>query len=158
MDHQEDFDLNKEINARFFVKAKKAKDSKWIKDTISVVALRGVGTNNLPEIYMTEPGKELIITSDPTNKEIILPSTALHKMIPSSLCRCTGKKDKFGNLIYEHDILDIDDGEYMTDVTYDEDDAEFQVILDKNLLYPLGEFKDSQLAIVGNTNDFIKLD
>lgn len=85
-----------------------------------------------------------------------------YEVEPSTICQCTGIKDKNGKLIFENDIL-----EGHLDDKYPEDVTRTKVIWDKNGWVtsepgavdrePLDDFDTEYFEVVGNTIDNLNL-
>lgn len=72
------------------------------------------------------------------------------EIIPETLCQYTGMKDRYGNKIWENDIVLYDD-EIVT-IKWDDDYRAFEVNGDR-CQENLGEFEEYELEIIGNTFD-----
>ena len=86
----------------------------------------------------------------------------MHEVDPSTVCQCTGLKDKNGKLIFENDIL-----EGHLDDKYPEDVTRTKVIWDKNGWVtsepgavdrePLDDFDTEYFEVIGNAIDNLNL-
>lgn len=84
----------------------------------------------------------------------------MHEVDPSTVCRCTGRKDKNGNLIWENDIANCMDEECCGYIGWNESEAGFYF----NVLLEDGSFEEEHIydyqdciEVIGNTFDNPKL-
>lgn len=80
----------------------------------------------------------------------------MHEVDPSTVCRCTGRKDKNGNLIWENDIANCIDEECCGYIGWNESEAGFYF----NVLLEDGSFEEEHIydyqdciEVIGNTFD-----
>lgn len=80
----------------------------------------------------------------------------MHEVDPSTVCRCTGRKDKNGNLIWENDIANCIDEECCGYIGWNESEAGFYF----NVLFEDGSFEEEHIydyqdciEVIGNTFD-----
>lgn len=80
----------------------------------------------------------------------------MHEVDPSTVCRCTGRKDKNGNLIWENDIANCIDEECCGYIGWNESEAGFYF----NVLLEDGRFEEEHIydyqdciEVIGNTFD-----
>lgn len=83
-----------------------------------------------------------------------------HKVDPSTICQCTGLKDKKGKLIWENDIVNCLAEECCGYIGWNEDEAGFYF----NVLLEDGKFEEEHvydyqdcMEIIGNTFDNMEL-
>lgn len=83
-----------------------------------------------------------------------------HKVDPSTICQCTGLKDKNGNLIWENDIVNCLAEECCGYIGWNEDEAGFYF----NVLLEDRKFEEEYIydyqdcmEVVGNTFDNMEL-
>lgn len=79
---------------------------------------------------------------------------------PSTICQCTGLKDKNGNLIWENDIANCTDAECCGCISWNESEAGFYF----NVLLEGGRFEEEHIydyqdcmEVIGNIFDNAKL-
>ena len=76
----------------------------------------------------------------------------------STICQCTGKKDKNGKLIFENDIAKDESGS-LYKVFWHENHYQFSWICTKSNTFPVGakwdlwRFKSDEIEIIGNIFD-----
>lgn len=66
---------------------------------------------------------------------------------------CTGLKDKNGKLIYENDVVDLDDSETYAVVKWGEEDGCWRIITCENTIYTFDNLYGYELTIYGNIHE-----
>lgn len=133
---------------RHICKAKSVYDGEWIYGYYV----------NVPWEYETS-GVYLIIEPDAEYKGAgKFTWNCVSRVDPDTICRCTGKEDKNGNLIFEHDIVVVKSDVPMT-VCWDDDYASFDAVyeLDGVGLCCNSLCSSERLEIVGNEFDNTEL-
>lgn len=69
---------------------------------------------------------------------------------PSTICQCTGLRDKNGQNIWENDIIELDEDIYI--VTWEEDDAMF-ALEDASIVEHFSHVDSKWCEVVGNKFD-----
>lgn len=136
------------MNDSYLYRAKRIDNGKW--EVGSLIILPD-GRYEIGNVCTNPPD------SDPMFKKAII----THDIDPSTICRCTGKKDvPSGKLIFEHDIVSFLDT-YSTESGYAEQWCEGEVLWDdEELLFYVTERLSAEsfevlddCAIIGNTFD-----
>ena len=110
------------MNDRYLYRAKRIFDGKWV------------------EGFLTKINRQLHIVNQSGEN-------AANQIDESTICQCTGLKDKNGNLIFEHDIVSDECGN-VAEIIWN--DAELQYLVDYEFEpMALGEW----CSVVGNIFD-----
>ena len=134
------------MNDRYLYRGKRIDNGEWAEGFYAVIGEKTVIIVKEPEkFYDVDGGK-----NSHGNKIV--------EVDPSTICQCTGLKDKNGNLIWENDIL----VGYLDDM-YPENATYAQVIWDKNGFYTkeqysddislMDEFDEKHFEVCGNIFD-----
>jgi uncharacterized phage protein (TIGR01671 family) len=67
--------------------------------------------------------------------------------------QCTGLKDKNGELIYEGDVVDLDDSETYAVIQWGEEDGCWRIITCENSIYTFDNLYGYELTICGNIHE-----
>lgn len=67
--------------------------------------------------------------------------------------QCTGIRDKNGKLIYENDVVDLDDSETYAVVKWGEEDGCWRIITCENTIYTFDNLYGYELTIYGNIHE-----
>ena len=67
--------------------------------------------------------------------------------------QCTGLKDKNGKLIYENDIVDLDDSETYATIEWGEQDGCWRIVTIENNIYTFDNLYGYELAVCGNIHE-----
>lgn len=120
---------------RYLYKAKKIKDRQWIEGYL-IYSFTGV-----PFIV--------------TEYDHILALVARDEVDPSTICKCTGLKDKNGKLIWENDIVKINNSKVNTLITF----RDFEIIctIPREKYYKHRLEYTTEYEVVGNIFDNPKL-
>ena len=84
------------MNDRYLFRAKRIDNNEWVEGFYALIGKKHVIISKEPEGYYTES------TEERHGYEIV-------EVEPSTICQCTGLKDKDGKLIWENDIVFVTD-------------------------------------------------
>lgn len=73
-----------------------------------------------------------------------------YEIDPSTLCQCTGLKDKNGKLIWENDIVILPGEEEPRAIKWDEDTARY-TIQNGDIVCDFDNYWSNELEVIGNT-------
>ena len=128
---------------RYLFKAKRLDNGEWV---------QGYYVKGL-DVY----GKEVHLIFEPNTMFYSSGETdGWYKVDPSTICQCTGLKDKNGKLIWENDIVNCTDAECCGYISWNESEAGFYF----NVLLEGGRFDEEHIydyqdcmEVVGNILD-----
>jgi uncharacterized phage protein (TIGR01671 family) len=135
------------MNDRYLFKAKRVDNGEWVQG------------NLIQSCDATDGWESIIIPAKNSNmfaKHIghgygNLGFENWYRVNPSTICRCTGSKDKNGELIYENDIMKNKHNSYR--VVWDNEEGSWMLELDSVSLYGLGEANSKKYEVIGNIFD-----
>lgn len=113
------------MNDRYLFRAKRIDNGEWVEGYYTYYPCGFTSEDKMEHVIRDT------VTSEDCNK--------LYFVDPSTICQCTGLKDKNGTLIWENDICIIREG------TIDEDDGYFR--LDWEIDRAMFEFEGSGLCV-----------
>lgn len=122
------------MNDRYLYRAKRTDNGEWVEGYYTYYHNGMNGTEDTRHVIRdtsTKPGKLYFVDS-------------------STLCQCTGMTDKNGKLIFENDIVTIDE-EYWR-IEWNEDTARW-IIDQEGTIYDFDNYWSSEIEVIGNIFD-----
>ena len=141
------------MNDRYLFKAKKknwqelSKDEQWVTGTIMYIENK---------CMMLIEDEENLLRVHYIDDEMWTTEIYAIEVDPSTICQCTGLKDKNGNLIWENDIVKClyncygENYLYIGKVIYKEDTCRFVAVNSESTDY---EWWDEEKEVIGNIFD-----
>ena len=139
----------KNMEDRYLFKAKRIDNGEWVQGYY----VKGLDVfTNCEEAHIIFEPNTMLYSSGETD--------GWYKVDPSTICQCTGLKDKNGNLIWENDIANCLAEDCYGYIGWNEDEAGFYF----NVLLEDGRFEEEHLydyqdgiEVIGNIFDDIEL-
>ena len=72
---------------------------------------------------------------------------------PSTICQCTGLRDKNGKLIWEHDIVKVHDDEEPCLIEWGEDTARWNMTQYGSCIYDFDNYWSYEVEVIGSAID-----
>ena len=119
---------------RYLYRAKRIDNGEWMEGSLMMDIHKNVETNEESEIFGIYPnGRDYVKVVD-----------------PSTICQCTGLKDKNGKLIFENDIVTVPRDEDTCVITWDKDCGKWSINQYAAYMYDFDNFWSVELEVIGN--------
>lgn len=130
---------------RYLSKAKRLDDEEWVQGNLIWL---NDAENGYEAIIIPTTNSGMYARSDDTGD---LGFEKWYRVDPSTLCRCTGSRDKNGELIWENDIMKNKHNSYR--VVWDNEEGSWMLELDSVSLYGLSGVNSKKYEVIGNIFD-----
>ena len=115
------------MNDRYLYRAKRTNNGEWI-------------TGYLYRLSENHP--PFIMLSDRYGES--------HEVDPSTICQCTGLKDKYGKMIFENDIVKVHDDEEPCLIEWGEDTARWNMTQYGSCVYDFDNYWSYKVEVIGS--------
>ena len=78
---------------------------------------------------------------------------SIYEVDQSTICQCTGLKDKNGNLIWENDIVKVHDDEEPCLIEWGEDTARWHMTQYGSYIYDFDNYWSYEVEVIGSAID-----
>lgn len=137
--------MKRNVNEQYLSKAKRKDNGEWI-----------VGYYFEQQIHKDSPTKRYFIVVSEFPRYGAFSRPEFYEVDPSTICRCTGRHDCNGNLVWEHDIVEVHDlDKYL--VVWDSQKAVFEFQVCECSMISFEHVGDEDMKVVGNKFDNLDL-
>lgn len=116
------------MNDRYLYRAKRKSDKQWI----------------YGNLVQTDGGVYIIQNYVPQHL------IENYEVDPSTICQCTGLKDKYGKMIFENDIVKVHDDEEPCLIEWGEDTARWNMTQYGSCVYDFDNYWSYEVEVIGS--------
>lgn len=125
---------------RYLFRGKRINNGEWVKGFIGIHTF----------IPLEESGKETYLGTVIEKVPERIYDCESYEVDESTICQCTGLKDKNGKLIFENDIVTVPRDEDPYVITWDKDCGKWSINQYAAYVYDFDNFWSMELEVIGN--------